>query len=85
MVTFLEWLGVQFEDKNLYRRIALAYMCGLTWYVTTESFAFAHTALSAEASDLSIAAVITAIQMPITGLTALVSKLYWEGRTKRED
>lgn len=65
-----------FERHHLYRRALVLFICALIWFTTVESFALARAN-----PDVQIAAVIAAIQVPVTALFGFVSKLYWSGRS----
>lgn len=67
------WISNQFNNHRLFRRALLLYACALVWITTTWSFSYAH----ASALDgLGVAAVITAIQTPVTMLMGYLVKLY---------
>lgn len=66
----------QLEKHQLYRRLIVLFMVCLITYTTIESFAYAHVALGQ--SGMETAAIIAAIQVPVTTLMGFVSKLYWD-------
>lgn len=69
----MAWLSEQFKNHRLFRRALLIFACVLTWLVTHYSFEYA----SASAlPGLEVAAVITAIQAPVTALLGYMVKLY---------
>lgn len=80
MDKFLDWLYHQFDNNLLYRRIIVFFAFVLTYLVTMWSFKYAHAALAAGVADLNIAAIIAAIQVPVTATLTFISKLYWDGR-----
>lgn len=68
-----------FEKYRLFRRLLIVFMCWLIAYTTTLSFDFA--ALSNTGySGTEVASIIACIQVPITGLTGFLTKLYWANR-----
>ncbi len=69
--SFLE----QLEKHQLYRRLIVLFMLFLIAYTTIESFNYANSALGN--SGIETAAIISAIQVPVTILMGFVSKLYW--------
>lgn len=76
----LQALSEHFEKYQLYRRLIVAYAGILVLYVTIESFKYAHAALGVGEANINTAAIIAAIQIPITWFTGFVSKLYWQGK-----
>lgn len=80
MTNFIEWLYQQFESNLLYRRLIVFSALILTYLVTVWSFGYAHAALDQGVADMNIAAIIAAIQVPITAVMTFISKLYWGGR-----
>lgn len=72
------------EKYQLYRRLIVAYAGVLVLYATIESFRYANAALSVGDANINTAAIIAAIQIPITWFTGFVSKLYWQGKTSNE-
>lgn len=67
----------QFEKHQLFRRCLLFYACCLILYATIESFKYANVSVL---PGLEVAAIISAIQIPIIWLTGFLSKLYWGSR-----
>lgn len=67
-----------FEKYQGYRRIIFLFSCALIWYTTVKSFEYANSALGQ--SGVETAAVIAAIQIPVTTMFGFISKLYWTGR-----
>ena len=80
MAQFIEWLYKQFDSNLLYRRIIVFFAFVLTYLVTVWSFGYAHAALDQGVADMNVAAIIAAIQVPITAVMTFISKLYWGGR-----
>ncbi len=74
----IDAISYQFEEHQLFRRIVMLYMCWLVAYTTMASFEFANRAI--DASGIEIAAIIAAIQVPVSAMTAFISKKYWEGK-----
>ncbi|SFL02834.1 hypothetical protein SAMN05216302_10278 [Nitrosomonas aestuarii] len=70
----LSWLDDQFNNKRLFRRLLVINCCALVWAATFWSFGYAYRDTSLPGFE--IAAVITAIQAPITLLVGFCSKLY---------
>ena len=71
-------ISEQLERHQLFRRMVMIYMCWLVAYTTTESFEFANRSI--DASGIEIAAIIAAIQVPVSAMMAFMSKLYWDGK-----
>ncbi len=67
------WLSNQFENHRLFRRLFIIFCCVLVWVTTQWSFSYASTS---ELPGMELAAVLTAIQAPITMLVGFCAKLY---------
>lgn len=76
MTRIKESILEQLEKHQLYRRLIVLFMVCLITYTTIESFAYANVALGQ--SGIETAAIIAAIQVPVTALMGFVSKLYWD-------
>lgn len=74
------WLSTQFSEQRLFRRMVIIYACVLVWVVTEWSFAYAH---SRGDDYIGTAAVISAIQLPITVLFGYLLKIYPGGNTEK--
>ena len=74
----LDKINKQLEEHQLFRRFVLLYVCLLLWYTTVESFKYASLALGN--SGIETAAIIAAIQVPVTAMMTMVSKFYWDGK-----
>lgn len=68
----------QLKKHQLFRRAMMIYMCWLVAYTTIDSFEFANRSI--DASGIEIAAIIAAIQIPVSAMMAFMSKLYWSGK-----
>ncbi len=66
-------LNDQFSNHRLFRRMFMIFCCVLVWETTAWSFSYAS---SSDMSGVELAAVITAIQAPITILLGFCAKLY---------
>lgn len=72
------FIAEQLEKHQLFRRVVMIYMCCLVAYTTMESFDFANESI--DASGIEIAAIIAAIQVPVSAMMAFMSKLYLDGK-----
>ena len=70
-------IKAELDHHQLFRRLVVVGAGALIAYTTAKSFEYA---FDSSLSGLDIAAVITAIQLPVTGLMTFVSKLYWDGK-----
>lgn len=75
MIDLKQTIFDQFEKYQLYRRLIVLFMIFLITYTTIKSFGYANIALGQ--SGIETAAIIAAIQVPVTALMGFVSKLYW--------
>jgi len=71
-------ISEQLERHQLFRRLVMVYMCWLVAYATMQSFEFANRSI--DTSGIEIAAIIAAIQVPVSAMMAFMSKLYWDGK-----
>lgn len=69
----MKWLQNQFENHRLFRRLLLIYCCVLVWAATHWAFNYA---AGSGLPGVELAAVITAIQAPVTLLLGYFVKLY---------
>ena len=69
----MDWISEQFKNQRLFRRGLIVFCCVLVWAVTHWSFQYAH---ASGLPGLEVAAVITAIQAPVTVLLGYLVKLY---------
>ena len=74
------WLSNQFENHRLFRRLFIMFCCVLVWVTTQWSFGYAS---SSDLPGMELAAVLTAIQAPITALLAFCAKLYTGSADKK--
>lgn len=72
------WIGSQFKEHHLYRRLLLAIVLYMTWCVVSWSFDYAVLAIEKPGADVAL--VIGALTAPITMLLGYTFKLYTEGR-----
>ena len=76
----MSWLSKQFSEQRLFRRLVIIYCCVLVWVVTEWSFTYA----AGRGEDyIGTAAVISAIQLPITALFGYLIKLYPGGNESK--
>ena len=79
----IEKISKQFEENQLFRRLIVVFVCALTAYATYESFEYANNALGK--SGVETAAIIAAVQVPITYIMKFITKFYWSGRNVNVD
>lgn len=76
----MTWLGDQFENRALFRRLIVAYLAAYLWAATDKSFAFAELALESKLSGAEIGGIITALVALPTAIIGYIFKVYSESR-----
>ena len=76
-VAFFSPLWDWIDQRGIVRRIVLALALWMTWRVTTWSMAYADTT---DRDGMQAAALLVAVQAPVTLFCSTVFKAYIEGR-----
>lgn len=72
----MTWLGDQFENRALFRRLVIVYVAVYLWMATDKSFDFAIQALESKLSGIEIGGIITALVALPTAIIGYIFKIY---------
>jgi len=77
MTKLFEWLEVRLDEGGWVRRAYLVAATAMTWKMTVWSMGFAETS---KIEPIGMAAVLTAIGVPVAAIQSFAFKAYLESR-----
>lgn len=77
-----EWIGRQFEEHHLFRRMVIVFFLFVYLEVTRESFSYAYFAAEKGMSAADTVMILGALQTLMTLLMGYAFKIYSNSRSK---